>query len=143
MGLEPMPKPKIPPGPRLEQRAQGDSAFSSETLRYLRDIAGVSVWRWQPADNQVFHTGSGTSIGQGIAIEQALKHIHPEDRTRVKRQLLKAARTGSSGRFEFRSNPASGSVHTLSATFFPGAADGEDNPTQIIVHDITAARRAA
>ncbi len=131
-----------PPDQGPEQRAQGDSSFSSETLRYLRDIAGVSVWRWQPADNQVFHTGSGTSIGQGIAIEQAIKQIHPEDRTRVKRRLLNAARTGSSGRLEFRSNPASGSVHTLSATFFPGAVGGEDNPIQVIVHDITAARRA-
>jgi PAS domain-containing protein len=137
-----MQKPNTPPDQGQAQRAPGGSAFSSETLKYLRDIAGVSVWRWQPAANQVFHTGSGSSIGQGVPIQQTLKQIHPEDRASVKRRILNAARRGRSGRFEFRSNPASGSVHTLSATFFPAAGEGEDGSLQIIVHDITAARRA-
>jgi diguanylate cyclase (GGDEF)-like protein/PAS domain S-box-containing protein len=107
----------------------------------LRDFAGVSVWSWHPATNLVLHTGSG-GLAQGVPIQQTLRQIHPRDRARVKRKLATAARTGGAGRFEFRSNPAGGNVHTLSATFFPGGGEGDENRVQILVQDITSARRA-
>ncbi|MDB5538566.1 MAG: diguanylate cyclase [Devosia sp.] len=116
--------------------------ISVETLRQVTSAAGISVWTWHEASDQVFHAAAsvvrGSDLEQGVPLGATLARIHPDDRTRVRRRLRISAQTGKSGTFRFRRDPAAGPIRHFNATYFP-LAPGE---VQIIVLDATRAIQA-
>src|SRR6218665_3097364 len=82
----------------------GDEAVSGETMRRLGEAAGVSVWTWHVADD-VVHPMGGSARAKA-PLDGMLERIEPTDRTRVRRRLRAAARSGNSGTMQLHSAPA-------------------------------------
>ena len=115
-----------------------DGAVSEETMRRLGEATGVSVWTWHVADDVVHHMGGGSRPHRMAPLDRMLERIEPADRTRVRRRLRAAARSGSSGTMQLRSAPDSGS-RILSATFFPLDDATPTGRLQVIIQDVTQA----
>jgi diguanylate cyclase (GGDEF)-like protein/PAS domain S-box-containing protein len=116
-----------------------DEAVSEETIRRLSEAVGVSVWTWHVKQDIVRHMGGSLrSERPPVPLDTILQSVDPADRTRVKRRLRAAARSGSSGTMRLRSAPSSGS-RILSGTFFPLEEGAPAGRLQIIIQDITQA----
>jgi diguanylate cyclase (GGDEF)-like protein/PAS domain S-box-containing protein len=116
-----------------------DGAVSEETIRRLGEAVGVSVWTWHVKNDTVHHMGGSDRPGRpALPLDGMLQSVDPADRTRVKRRLRAAARSGSSGTMRLRSAPSSGS-RVLSGTFFPLDDGLPAARLQIIIQDITQA----
>jgi len=116
-----------------------DGLISEETIRRLGEAAGVSVWTWHVEDDLIHHMGGSQRHGRSaIPLDGMLQSVDPADRSRVRRRLRAAARSGGPGSIQMRTAPASGS-RILSGTFFP-LDDGKPAARlQIIIQDVTQA----
>jgi len=116
-----------------------DGVVSEETIRRLGEAASVSVWTWHVADDLIHHIGGSNRPGRSdIPLDGMLQSIEAADRTRVKRRLRAAARSGRSGAMQMRSTPDTGS-RILSGTFFPLDDEAPSRRLQIIIQDVTQA----
>lgn len=74
-----------------------------------------------PDQNRVFHiaTGAGgSSLSQGLSLDDALQGIHPDDRARLRRRLRASARTGVVGTCAFAPTRSTPPVATTAAPAF-------------------------
>ncbi|RYE53680.1 MAG: hypothetical protein EOP18_08715, partial [Rhizobiaceae bacterium] len=121
------------------ERVEVDGAVLEETIRRLGEAVGVSVWTWDANKDIIHHMGGSRRKGRAsIPLDGMLQSVDPADRTRVKRRLRAAARSGGSGTIRLRSTPASGS-RVLSGTFFPLDDGVPTARLQIIIQDVTQA----
>jgi diguanylate cyclase (GGDEF)-like protein/PAS domain S-box-containing protein len=114
---------------------------AAETLRQIGNAAGISVWTWDVAADRVYHSAAivrDAVRDESVPLTEMLARLHPSDRTRVRRRLSAAARSGKSGTFRFRGLPQDDAVLHFSAAHFP-LGPGE---IQVIVQDVTRATLA-
>ena len=134
------------------KQAEADLRESEELLRLAQDAAELGTW-WTDidADRYYFDTRASTQYGIGTAqatISEVMTHIHPEDTTRIIREIALTPDSAGQEHFstEYRVIHADGSVHWLvvqARVFFEGQGANR-RPVKMVgtSQDITERKRA-
>ena len=115
-----------------------DAAVAADTLRRLGAAASLSVWTWDVRGDVVVPTSGGSRMREPVPFDRMLAGVDAGDRSRLRRRLQAAARSGRAGSIRFRSTAATGS-RMLSGTFLPLDEAVPARQLQVIVQDITQA----
>src|SRR5215469_457770 len=104
---------------------------SEERRRMALDAAQVGLWDWNFAKDELWGTKArrvqlGLPLSGKIKLEEVLSRVHADDRNRVRKVLMDAARTGKDYRCEYRIKFADGSERwTELRGRYVKVADGE------------------
>ena len=104
---------------------------SEERRRMALDAAQVGLWDWNFAKDELWGTKArrvqlGLPLSGKIKLEEVLSRVHADDRNRVRKVLMDAARTGKDYRCEYRVKFADGSERwTELRGRYVKVADGE------------------
>ena len=84
------------PGHHRARRAEEALRDSEEQLRLASQAAGVGVWSWVPGTSHVVVSANwrrlfGISAEAGVTFETWAGSLHPEDRSRIVRELKDAS----------------------------------------------------
>ncbi|MEZ5584184.1 MAG: PAS domain S-box protein, partial [Candidatus Competibacteraceae bacterium] len=100
-------------------KAQEAILEGQEWLRVTQDAAGIGTWDWSIATDTMRYSPAHRlmyglpSQNEYVTYAQWVQTIHPEDRARVEKELLRAVETGDPYRSEFRVVWPDGSVHWI------------------------------
>lgn len=101
------------------RRAKGELRMSQEQLMLAQQAAGVGVWSWELASDQIRCSQEwGPLYGfppstQVLSPAQHLARVHPDDRDRIQRERDDSLVSGKPYSIEFRAIWPDGSVHWL------------------------------
>jgi two-component system, LuxR family, sensor kinase FixL len=121
---------------------------SEQRMSLAADAAGVGVWTWNLASNQVWGSEKwlrlfGFSPGDAVGYDEVMERIHPDDRETVSREVRRALQERVSYMGEFRVVLPEGSPRWIAAR---GQAEstGDGKPALLrgAALDITERKRA-
>ena len=135
----------------ITERKRAEQALRESEARtsLARKIAGVGIWDWEIATDEVFWSPEiepifGFGPGEfGRQVDDVIKRLHPDDLERWRESVRACIEDGQEHRIEFRVIWPDGSVHWVAAL---GDAERDENgaATRMLgtVMDITERRRA-
>ena len=104
----------------MTERARGQTALAAQeaSLRAAQRIAGCGSFTWESATNALrcseeLHRLLGLSCDEAIALDDLLALVHEDDRSRVRRTLEDAARTGRPWSMQLRVRDRDGGERVL------------------------------
>jgi diguanylate cyclase (GGDEF)-like protein/PAS domain S-box-containing protein len=120
---------------------------SQSELAEAQRLAHIGSWRWDVDDGRLEHSAEGIRIlGTAPAdvptsLEETLRHVHPEDRQRVRELMAEAVETWGPFDYEARVLRADGEVRQVACHGEPVIRGGQVVSLRGTAQDVTDRRR--
>lgn len=131
--------------------ALGKAASTTYQLEQIMKVGNVGTWVWDVAHERV--TGDESTaflfgiepaaLAAGVSLNEAVKSIHPDDRSRVRRTFREAVKKHIPYECEYRTIDVRGDIHYVVARGYFDATN-HDAPSQSpgVLIDVTERKRA-